>query len=229
MTFRHLCNMTSGYGLPEEPGRAWGYNDRGIALKRMLLYGYTKSGKGPYGVFGEDSAAAQAHPDRLGALQFEDNPDFRGGSGRLSVRDFARIGWFWHHKGNWQGRQLLPPYRFDQFMKPQVAVNLPRTEGGNNDYLNVWPDGGGTNQTPHGRGAYGFNWWFNPQQRLLKDVPSDIIHANGNWNKRALTIFPSLDLVVVWNEGPWKQNGEGPDVIPDLNRMLNKLVQAVRD
>lgn len=55
MTFRHLCNMTSGYALPEKPGDACGYNDRGIALKRMLLYGYEKWGNGTYGVFNEDS------------------------------------------------------------------------------------------------------------------------------------------------------------------------------
>ena len=36
-----------------------------------------------------------------------------------------------------------------------------------------------------------------------------------------------LDMVVVWNEGPWGQNGEGPDVIPDLNMMLHKLLEAV--
>jgi hypothetical protein len=120
------------------------------------------------------------------------------------------------------------PY-FDEYMKPQVPAGLPRTEGGNNDYLEAWPFGGGTEQTPHGPGEYGFNWWFNPGHRLLKDVPSDIIHANGNWNKRALTIFPSLDMVVVWNEGPWGQDGEGPDVIPDLNNMLKKLVEAVAD
>jgi hypothetical protein len=229
MTFRHLCNMTSGYALPENPGDAWGYNDRGIALKRMLLYGFDKSGNGHYGVFNEGSEEAQRNPNRLGALQFEDNPDFKGGSGELSVRDFARIGWFWHNKGNWKGLQLLPRSYFDDYMKSQVPTKLPRTQGGENEYLGVWPEGGGTNQTPHGPGAYGFNWWFNPDHRLLKDVPSDIIHANGNWNKRALTIFPSLDMVVVWNEGPWGQDGEGLDVIPDLNNMLKLLVEAVVD
>lgn len=230
MTFRHLCNMTSGYALPERPGEAWGYNDRSIMLKRMLLYGYEKSGGGPYGVFGEDSETAQTHPGRLGALQFEDKPDFKGGNGRLSVRDFARIGWLWHNKGKWKGRQLLPRSYFDRYMKPQVPTSLPRTLGGKvNDYLGVWSGGGGTDQTPHGQGEYGFNWWFNPGRRLLKDVPPDIIHANGNWNKRTLTIFPGLDMVVVWNEGPWGQDGEGADVIPDLNNMLKKVVEAVTD
>jgi len=229
MTFRHLCNMTSGYALLEKPGDAWGYNDRGIALKRMLLYGYDQSGDGPYGVFGEDSESAQRNADRLGALQFEDNPIFQRGSGKLSVRDYARIGWFWYNKGKWKGRQLLSSDYFDEYMKPQVPAGLPRTQGGENEYLGVWTEGGGTNQTPHGRGTYGFNWWFNPEHRLLKDVPEDIVHANGNWNKRALTVFPDLGIVVVWNEGPWGQNGEGADVIPDLNNMLKMLGEAVVD
>jgi len=70
----------------------------------------------------------QTHPDRLGALQFEDKPNFKGGSGKLSVRDFARIGWFWHNRGIWQGRQLLPRRYFDEYMRVQVPTDLPRTQ-----------------------------------------------------------------------------------------------------
>lgn len=227
MTFRHLCNMTSGYALPEAPGAAWGYNDRGIALKQSLLYGLDGP-DGPFGVFGEEGRGAQGSPERLGALQFEDAPRF-GGRTHMSVRDFARIGWFWRNRGNWQGRQLLPRDYFDANMRSRVPADLPRTQGGMNDYLPLPKFGGGTNQTPHGPGAYGFNWWFNPGRCLLKDVPEDIIHANGHWNKRTMTVFPSLDAVVAWNEGPWAEDGEGPNVIPNLNAMLSSFVAAVKE
>ena len=32
MTLRHLASMTSGYARPEEPGKAWAYNDYAIQL-----------------------------------------------------------------------------------------------------------------------------------------------------------------------------------------------------
>lgn len=37
ITWRHLGNMCSGYGRPEEPGQAYAYNDFGIQLYWKLL------------------------------------------------------------------------------------------------------------------------------------------------------------------------------------------------
>jgi len=100
----------------------------------------------------------------MAALEFEDGSIFgsRGGYGvHASVRDFARIGWLWLNKGDWKGRQLVSRSHFDNFMKPGVPGNLPRTSSGGSDYLGVGTLGGGSNQTPFGPGIYGFNWWFN--------------------------------------------------------------------
>jgi CubicO group peptidase (beta-lactamase class C family) len=38
MTFRHLASMTSGYARPEQPGRAWAYNDYAIQLYQKTLF-----------------------------------------------------------------------------------------------------------------------------------------------------------------------------------------------
>jgi CubicO group peptidase (beta-lactamase class C family) len=38
MTLRHLASMTSGYARPEEPGRAWAYNDYAIQLYQKSLF-----------------------------------------------------------------------------------------------------------------------------------------------------------------------------------------------
>ena len=93
MTFRHLANMVSGYGLGEPPGEAWGYNDFAIQL-------YAKSLEK---VFGESLDSALRH--RLAALQFEDGEFFgsRKGTGvTASSCDFARLGWLWLQRGRWK-------------------------------------------------------------------------------------------------------------------------------
>ena len=38
MTFRHLGSMTSGYARPEEPGKAWAYNDYAIQLYQKTVF-----------------------------------------------------------------------------------------------------------------------------------------------------------------------------------------------
>ena len=38
MTLRHLASMTSGYARPEEPGKAWAYNDYAIQLYQKTLF-----------------------------------------------------------------------------------------------------------------------------------------------------------------------------------------------
>ena len=38
MTLRHLASMTSGYARPEEPGKAWAYNDYAIQLYQQTLF-----------------------------------------------------------------------------------------------------------------------------------------------------------------------------------------------
>ena len=100
MTFRHLGAMSSGYARPEAPGEAWAYNDYAIQLYQKTLFDK---------VFKEDAKAAAEHPKRLGALGFEDGLRFSD-KRRISasVRDFARIAWFWANDGNWGGKQVLP-------------------------------------------------------------------------------------------------------------------------
>jgi CubicO group peptidase (beta-lactamase class C family) len=140
-----------GYGLPEKPGTHWAYNDYAIALYNVTLFER---------VFDEGSPNAVArHSARLGALQFEDGsifgPDRDGFGLRTSARDFARIGWFWLNRGNWDGTEVLDEGYFDLF-QGQVARGLPRTAGGEvNDYLNVGTQGGGADQTQLGPGVPG--------------------------------------------------------------------------
>jgi len=228
MTFRHLADMTSGYARGEVPGQAWAYNDVAIKLYAVTLFDR---------VFNEGSpniAATSSH--RLGALQFEDGSIFgsRGGYGvETSPRDFARIGWFWLNRGRWNTEQLLPTQLFDDHKQPDVPGTLPQTTSGDDDYLGVGTYGGGTDQTPHGPGIYGFNWWFNAEVGTTgnvtwPDAPHDTFQANGHWNREIVTIIPSLGLVVAargnWDSG---QNTFAPgDPTWGMNTNLKLLTEA---
>lgn len=218
MTFRHLANMVSGYALSEAPGEAWGYNDYAINLYSKTLFDR---------VFAEGSPDDVAlHPSRFGALQLEDEQVYgsREGYGlMMSPRDFARIGWFWLNRGRWGDEQLLPTSYFDSYAQPGVPATTPRTSGGTDDYLSVDSFGGGTNQTPHGPGIYGFNWWFNPGQQTWPDVPEDAFQANGLWNEYALTVIPSLGIVAAWRGN----RASTDEFAAPMNDELRHLVDAV--
>jgi PelA/Pel-15E family pectate lyase len=191
MTFRHLANMVSGYACAEEPGSAWGYNDFAIQL-------YAKSLER---VFGEP--LENVLRTRLASLQFEDATLFgsRQGTGvTASPRDFARIGWLWLNRGNWNGKQLIATELMDDFLKAGVPMNIGRTQAKSDDYLAIGSYGGGTNQTPYGPGVYGFNLWFNnllPNgNRVWPSLPSDTFQANGMWNRDTVTVIPSWNVVI---------------------------------
>jgi hypothetical protein len=89
------ANIVSGYALPENPGARWGYNDYAISLYCKTLFPK---------VFEQTMAAVVSA--RLGPLQFQDGAVIGSGGGGCqlftSVRDAARIGWFWLNKGRWR-------------------------------------------------------------------------------------------------------------------------------
>jgi len=216
ITFRQLADMTSGYGLSEGPGEAYAYSDYAIQL-----YVNTMDK-----VFGTNDHLVSAGNQRLrNPLQFQDSQLFDSGKGRVaaSARDFARIGWFWMNKGNWNGTQLLPASFFDNYMKADVPDALPRTQGGGNDYLGVGSYGGGWDQGDV-NGIYGFNWWFNTNRdsSLLTwpSAPADTFLANGRGGKDCMAIIPSLNLVVAaYNDnGGWGTT---------MDQSLGLLTQAV--
>ena len=138
---------TSGYSLPEDPGRAWAYNDYAWKLFILSLLERVE------GVDADDRRQVEAlleAPDRLGALLFEDDPivDIVSVIPRFygSPRDFARIAWFWLERGQWNGRLLLPPELVTDMLRFQVPASLPRTAGSpQDDYLGEAsaPSGGG--------------------------------------------------------------------------------------
>ncbi len=219
MTFHHLANMISGYARGENPGAAWAYNDYGIQLYVKTLFDR---------VFETTANAAAANSSRLGALQLEDGTLFssRNGYGVLTTpRTFARIGWLWLNRGNWNGVQVLPQSLFDNYMHNQVPANLPRTSISGTDYLGIGSYGGGSSQTTFGPGFYGYGWWFNTNGTFWPDAPSDTFQANGHFGTEVMTIIPSLDLVVA-AKGTWGGYDPG-SATSTMNQNLKLLVDSI--
>lgn len=211
ITFRHLGAMTGGYARPDKPGAAWAYNDYAINLYQRTLFDRVFKGN-PKGV--------AEHPERLGALGLEDGLKFRKTNRRLSasVRDFARIAWFWLNRGRWGEKQVLPERYFQEYMKPQVPPDIPQTvPAETNDYLGIGSFGGGSDHfTKFGAGIYGFNWWFNGKGRLhpdsltWPDAPEDAIMSIGAGGNCSILI-PSESLVVVCAKGKWGRLDAGSE------------------
>lgn len=227
MTFRHLGAMTSGYARPEAPGAAYSYNDFAIQLYQKTLFNR---------VFQDDAKHAAELPTRLGALQFENGLTFNQKRRiKTSVRDFARISWFWFNRGNWHGRQVLPRRYFDELMKPQVPKELQFTrQAETDDYLGIASYGGGSDHfTRFGPGIYGFNWWFNetgkehPETRTWPDAPADTVMSLG-FRGNNTAIMPSLGLMLVCANGDWKDLKAG-DPSSKINQALKLLTSAVMD
>lgn len=225
MSFRHLANMSSGYARPEPPGAAWAYNDFAIMLYQLTLFDR---------VYQADPDTVSNAPERFGALQLEDGLSFTPDRRRLkaSVRDFARIAWFWLNRGKWGEKQVLPARYFDDNMRPQTPHNLPATATAQtNDYLKIGSFGGGSDHfTTFGAGIYGFNWWFNqtgrlhPNERTWPDAPADTVMSIGAGGNNSAMI-PSLRLVVACAAGDWGRLEAG-DRSSVLNERLKLITQA---
>jgi CubicO group peptidase (beta-lactamase class C family) len=227
MQLRHLANMVSGYARPEPPGAAWAYNDYGIQLYQKTLFDR---------IFREEPRQAAMAPHRLGALELEDGLEFRSTNRRMSasVRDFARIAWFWLQKGKWKGKQALPRNLVERYQRPQTPAGLPHTsKAPDNDYLGIGTYGGGSDHfTEFGAGVYGFNWWFNakgrlhPERSLWPDAPPDTFMSIGAGGNCAVMI-PSRSLILAAARANWGPLAGGDESAP-MNRHIKLLVSAVR-
>ncbi|WP_165073986.1 serine hydrolase domain-containing protein [Paludisphaera rhizosphaerae] len=226
MTLRHLTNMTSGYARPERPGEAWSYNDFAIQLYQKTLFDR---------IFRDEPRKVAADRSRLGAIGLEDGLEFRATNRRIkaSVRDFARIAWFWLNRGAWDGEQLLPRDAVDDVMRPQVPRNLPLTrKAETDDYLSIGTYGGGSDHfSQAGPGIYGFNWWFNAHGRATEDrliwpdAPADLFLSLGHRGNSS-AVLPSLGAVVVAEEADWGSPDEtGRN--SKLNQRLAEIAAAV--
>ncbi len=208
ITWRHMANQISCYGLAEPPGIAYAYNDWQMALLFDTLF--TKV----YGATHENVDEKVLHPQLTDLIGCQDDPTFiafgaddRPGRLAISPRDFARFGLLYLRGGKWNDRQLLRPDLVKMAVTDPVSNATPRAgtkaaemiDGQRSIGSRRIPD----NQTDH-MGSYSWLWWINGIDREGKrhwpDVPTDTYGCFGHGGKRAMVVVPSLDLIVSWND-----------------------------
>lgn len=228
ITWRHLANQTSCYGVREKPGTAFCYNDWQMALFWDLLFLKV------YGATYENVDRTVLHPLLTDPLGCEDHPTFmafgpkdRPGRLAISPRDFARFGLLYLHHGNWRGRRLLDRDHAVMAVTSPLPNSLPRTSGQPADMLphqrtigsRRLPD----NQADH-LGSYSWLWWTNGIDREGKrhypDAPTDLYGCFGHGGPRVMAVLPSLDLIVSWNDARVR----GPDAENHAFRLLTASV-----
>lgn len=205
ITWTHLANQTSCYGVREKPGTAYDYNDYNMALffDTLFLKVYGSSWKS----VDEDVL----HPLLTDVLECEDEPTFMAfGSGNrpgrvgVSVRDFARFGLLYLRDGVWKGKRLLRSENVRRVISSPRPNSIPRTEGEDAEMIPSQRSiGGGKNQTDH-MGSYSYAWWTNGVDRKGKrhwpDVPEEAYGAFGHGGLRAMVVLPEQDVIVSWND-----------------------------
>jgi len=228
ITWRHLANQTSCYGVEEKPGTAFNYNDYQMALFWDTLFLKV------YGATYDIVDAKALHPQLTDLLQCQDNPTFmvtgtNREMGRLgvSVRDFARFGLLYLRHGNWQGRQLISA----EHARMAVTSPLPGSLPDSTEELAEMIPGQRTigrvarpqKQGAHS-GSYSWLWWVNGVDRDGKrrwpDAPLDTYGTFGK-DGNAMIVIPSLDLVVSWSSPKM-------DELAAQNEGLQLVVESVR-
>jgi CubicO group peptidase (beta-lactamase class C family) len=205
ITWRHLANQTSCYGVTEPPGTAFDYSDWQMALFWDLLF---------QKVYKTNLATVDRkvlHPILTDPLQCEDKPTFmafgtKNRPGRLAIspRDFARFGLLYLHRGKWRGKQLLSEKLATMAVTDALSLSVPRTKDKRAEMLPKQRSiGGGNNQTDH-NGGYSWLWWLNGKsrdgKRWWQDAPADAFFCLGHGGRRGIACFPSQQIVVSWND-----------------------------
>jgi hypothetical protein len=185
ITWRHLANQTSCYGVKEKPGAVFNYNDYQMALFWDTLFLKV------YGVTYDTVDATVLHLQLTDLLQCQDNPTFMAmgtnwqmGLLGVSPRDFARFALLYLREGNWKGTQLISREHARMAVSSPMSRSLPNSA---EDLAEVIPGQRtiGRVALPQKQGAfsacYSWLWWVNGVTRQGKhhwpDVPLDELAA----------------------------------------------------
>jgi hypothetical protein len=232
ITFGQMANQISAYGVAEEPGTAYNYNDFQMALFWDTLF--TKV----YGASYEtvDDAVFDAYLNDI--LQMEDDPTMlafglknKPGRVAISVRDHARFGLLYLRKGNWNGFQVIGQNYVELATTNPVANTIPRTDAIESEMCpgqrsigsSIIPD----DHNDH-KGSYSWLWWVNGVDqfgnRMWPDGPFDAFAALGHENRRGLAVIPSLDIVLAWNETTLDQKPQEPHPLNEALKLIKESV-----
>jgi CubicO group peptidase (beta-lactamase class C family) len=216
MTLEHLLTMTSGlewnemalsYGntrndlvqlflvsdpidyilakpVADEPGTEWYYNGGGTNLLGEVIRETTG--------LRMDDFAEKYLLTPLGITKYEwdhINPDMIHASGNLKLRprDMAKFGYLFLSGGIWKGEQIVS----QKWIEESTRGHISFPEGS-------WASG------------YGYQWWLKTYRSNSTSV--DSFYASG-WGGQRISVFPSLDMVVVFTGGNYVEEEPVDDII----------------
>jgi len=157
----------------------------------------------PIGVPAEEWEIGYGRPFRIDGLEVVPN----WGGGDYTARAVARVGRLMLHKGNWEGRQLIPSSWVERMVSDAGA---PRPETGPDD------------PSP----ASGLCWGVNSNGAWSR-VPRDAFAGVGAGHQMLLVI-PSLDLIVVRQGESLSDAARGESYGAGfVQHLLNPLMEAV--
>ena len=210
ITWRHLGNQASCYGLSDMPGSAFAYNDCSMALFVDTLFNkvYKRSvGQWDADIFNKYIASPLQMQDRPSLLAF--GKDDRPGRLAISPRDFARFGYLYLHEGLWKDQRIISPGCVQMALHNPLPLTMPRTSHLEAEMLPRQRSIGSLSipddQTDHDS-SYSWMWWLNgitrDKHRKWPALPHDAFAADGHWGAEGLLVLPSHDVVVSWNSSP---------------------------
>ncbi|MBD3267576.1 serine hydrolase [bacterium] len=229
ITWRHMANQTSCYGLKENPGTAFAYNDWQMALFWDLLF--LEVYKTTYAKVDEEVF----HPLLTAKIGCEDNPTMmafgvnnRPGRVAISPRDFARFGLLFLHQGEWKGERILNKKHAVRAVSSPLPADLPRAGNQAAEMLKGQRSIGSRNipdnQCPH-EGSYSWLWWINgvdqEGNRRWPGAPHDVFSALGHKNgKRGMAVLPTQKIVIAWNDTRLDRLPQKPHPLNEVFRLL---------
>jgi CubicO group peptidase (beta-lactamase class C family) len=233
ITWKHLANMMSGYGITKNPGTHYDYNDYSVALWFDTLLK-------AYRVSRSEVNSRLFRPQIARPLGMQDRPDMQtcraGNVGRLcmSVRDFARWAHLILNRGNWNGIQLISsmnaallvsPTSTQKVLKSNTPVAYRSTCTAAEMIAGQRDFGGGRCQ--HDRnygGAYHYGFWLNKKSDgslRFSNAAANLFHTSGHrCSKRAIFVWPDLNLVIAYNNSRM-------DTFADCESARSQLIDKV--
>ena len=203
ITWRHLINQTSCYGVSEAPGSAFDYNDYQTGLLWILLFEkvYKTSGEAALKILNQELFQPIGVKNGPGFRLLD--PEHRLCRLVISPLDMARFGLVFLHDGKWGDKQIISPEHVSLVRNSPLPLTLPRTAGKDAEMLPGAPSyGAGKDQDDH-LGCYSQMWWLNKRDRkgelCFPSAPEDAFAAIGFGGQTVLMVVPSLDLIVCWN------------------------------
>jgi CubicO group peptidase (beta-lactamase class C family) len=201
----HLSSDPVAYVLAKpltaEPGSQWYYSNGDVTLLSEVIRAATGL---PLDKFAEQYLFAPLDITEYKWRTIGESEVIASGGGlELCPRDMAKLGVLYLNGGVWNGEQIIPAKWIEQATSNQAQVPF--------DWLGEL----------FGTG-YGYYWWLPPFQTEAGEYAS---YTASGWGGQRISVFPSLDMVVVMTGGNYLSEDPGQEILEEY--ILPAVEQAL--